>query len=539
MNHDPRKSNPAGIERHRRGDLKTRHGFRQLEGARPTTTPRAGIWAFPERNGTSGLALVGTCALAALCFFSGCSLAPKYQRPPVQTPAAFKELSPQGSEATNLWKIAEPNDAIIRGKWWEMFTNTELNALEEQVAVSNQNVAAAFANFLSARALVKQARAQLYPTLAASSDFSRSRQPLAKGNPTLSDYSLPLDASWQLDLWGRIANTAKANAFEAQASAADLQNTRLTAQAELAGDYFQLRAQDALRQLYDDTTRAYRESLDLTKVLLSTGIGKDQDVAQAEIQLEAAEAQATSLGILRAQLEHAIALLIGKPPAELSLDIHPITLSPPSAPSTLPSQLLERRPDIAAAERRVEEANARIGVAKAAYYPTVTLSASAGFESASISSLLHWSSRAWSVGAGLAETLFDAGLRKATVDQFRAEYDNTVAIYRQTVLTAFQQVEDELSTLRILALEVEQQERVVKSSERYLTLAMDRYKLGIDSYLNVITAQTTYLVNRQTLVNLRTQQMTASVQLVEAVGGGWEASQMPSPKQVISKTGGL
>ena len=489
---------------------------------------------------TWSLGLLWMLALGSLCFLiSGCSFAPKYQRPAVQMPAAFKELTPQSPDATNLWKAARPNDDALRGNWWEIFTNAQLNALEEQVAVSNQNVAAAFANFLSARAIVKEARAQLFPTLTANPAVTRSRFSAnqsstgsSSSGATLSDYSLPLDASWQPDLWGRIRNTVKGNAFEAQATAADLENTRLAAQAELAVDFFELRAQDASKQLFDDAVRAFRESLDLTKVRFQTGIASDQDVAQAEIQLQTAEAQATNLGILRAQLEHAIALLIGKPASTFSIPVEPLSTSPPAAPVGVPSELLERRPDIAAAERRVAEANARIGVAKAAYYPNVTLSASGAFESASISSLLNWSSRAWSVGAGLAETIFDAGQRKATVEQSRADYDNTVAKYRQTVLTAFQQVEDSLATLRILAHQVEQQETVVNSAERYLTLATDRYKLGIDSYLNVITAQTTYLTNRQTLVNLRTQQMTASVQLVEAIGGGWDASRMPSARQL-------
>ena len=497
-------------------------------------------------TGSSGtgfvrLVLAWSFVLGAGCLFNGCSFAPKYERPAVQTPAAFKELTPQGSEATNLWKIAQPSDAVLRGKWWEMFNNTQLNALEEQVAISNQNVAAAFATFLSARAIVKEARAQLYPTLTANPAVTRSRlssvgsqSGSSSGGTTLTAYSLPLDASWQPDLWSRIGNTVKANSFEAQATAADLVNTRLTAQAELAADFFQLRAQDALIQLFDDTVRAYRESLDLTKVRFQTGIASDEDVAQAEVQLQTAEAQATNLGVLRAQLEHAIALLIGKPTAEVSIPVEPLSTSPPPAPVGVPSELLERRPDIAAAERRVAEANAQIGVVKAAYYPNITLSASGAFESASASSLLNWSSRVWSVGAGLAETIFDAGQRKAAVEQSRAGYDNTVAKYRETVLTAFQQVEDNLATLRILAHQVEQQETVVKSSERYLSLATDRYKLGIDSYLNVIIAQATYLANRQTLVNIRTQQMTASVQLVEAVGGGWGVSQMPSPKEVLS-----
>jgi multidrug efflux pump len=509
-----------------------------FEAWRQRRVPAAPLPAFG-----SALSLVLVCSfvLGTGCLFSGCSFAPKYQRPAVQTPAAFKELTPQSPETTNFWKIAQPSDGVLRGKWWEMFNNTQLNALEEQVAVSNQNVAAAFATFLSARAMVKEARAQLYPTLTANPAATRSRlagnqSGSSSGPVTLTDYSLSLDASWQPDLWSRIGNTVKANSFEAQASAADLVNTRLTAQAELAADFFQLRAQDALIQLFEDTVRAYRESLDLTKVRFETGIASDEDVAQAEVQLQTAEAQATNLGILRAQLEHAIALLIGKPAAAFTIPVEPLNSSPPPIPFGVPSGLLERRPDIAAAERRVAEANARIGVAKAAYYPNVTLSAAGGLESVSVSSLLNWSSRVWSVGAGLAETIFDAGQRKATVEQFKADHDNTVAQYRQTVLAAFQQVEDSLASLRILAHQVEQQETVVKSSERYLTLATERYKLGIDSYLNVIIAQATYLANRQTLVNLRMQQMTASVQLVEAVGGCWDVSQMPSPKEVLSKT---
>ncbi|HWI55880.1 MAG TPA: efflux transporter outer membrane subunit, partial [Bacillota bacterium] len=452
------------------------------------------------------LLLAWCLVLVVGCALGGCSFAPKYERPTVQTPAAFKELTPESPDSTNIWKVAQPSDAVLRGKWWEMFHNPQLNALEEQVAVSNQNVAAAFANFLAARAMVKEAHAQLFPTLAASPSVSRSRQPTlqnpASRSTTFTDYSLPLDATWQLDLWGRIRNTVQANAFEAQATTADLENTRLTAQAELAADFFQLRAQDALQQLYQDTVKAYRESYELTRVRFQTGIASDEDVAQAQTQLAGAEAQATNLELLRARLEHAIALLIGKPAAALSIPVEPLSANPPPTPFGVPSQLLEWRPDIAAAERRVDEANARIGVAKAAYYPNVTLSAAAGLQSASASSLFDWASRFWSVGAGLAETIFDAGLRKATVQQFRAEYDATVAHYRQTVLTAFQQVEDSLAALKVLARQEEQQETAVKSSERFLTLATDRYKLGIDSYLNVITAQTTYLVNRQTLVNL-------------------------------------
>jgi len=493
-------------------------------------------------------------ALAAVVCVAGCDLAPKYQRPITPTPAAFKESAPQYPESTNVWKIARPNDAVQRGKWWEVFTNAELNALEEQVIVSNQTIAVAIANVQSARAVARQARAQLYPTLAANPAFTRSRTPFLGGRSgtvttgggggsvtvspsafTESQYNLPLDASWQPDLWGKFRGAEKAAAYEAQATRADLENTLLMVQGEVASDYFQLRSQDALVQLYEDTVKAYRESLDLTRVRYNTGIASDEDVAQAETQLKTSEAQATNLRILRNQLEHAIAVLLGRPPSSLSIPVEPLTISPPAVPLGLPSELLERRPDIAAAERRVAEANQRIGVAKAAYYPNITLSASGGFESTTLDNLLKWSSRTWSIGTSLSETIFDAGARRATVEQFRAEYDGTVATYRQTVLGAFQQVEDDLSTLGVLVREVDQQQDAVNSAGRYLALAQERYKLGIDSYLNVITAQTTYLQNRQTLVNLRELQMSSSVQLVEAAGGAWATNQLPTPAQMLSR----
>ena len=512
---------------------------------KPTPSPlngeRAGVRGEAVRLAVGGGPFM--VCIIGLALITGCSFAPRYKKLSMQIPATFKEQAPQNASVTNTWKLAQPKDGALRGKWWETFGDPQLNSLEEQVSISNQNIAAAFATFLSARAIVKEARAQLFPTLATSPSVTRSRQPFlgnqsssSRANATITEYSLPLDASWQLDLWGRIRNTVKANASEAQATAADLENTRLTAQAELAADYFQLRAQDALKQLFDETVAAYRESLALAKVRFQTGIASDQDVAQAETQLTTAEAQATNLGILRAQIEHAIAMLIGKPASVFSIPTETKQTTPPSTPPGIPSQLLERRPDIAAAERRVAEANAQIGVAKAAYFPAVTLSASGGFQSVSASSLLDWPSRFWSVGAGLTETIFDAGLRKATVEQYWAAYNAAVARYRQAVLSAFQQVEDNLASLRILAQEIEQQEAAVESSQRYLDLAKDRYQLGVDIYLNVITAQTILLGNRQTLVNLRTQKMTATVQLIEALGGGWEARQLPSPHELLSRT---
>jgi NodT family efflux transporter outer membrane factor (OMF) lipoprotein len=355
-----------------------------------------------------------------------------------------------------------------------------------------------------------------------------------RGTTTL--YSLPLDASWEPDLWGSIRNTVRANSLEAEATHADLANMRLSVKAELALDYFQLRSLDAQRELLNSTVVAYEESLRLARVRYETGLASDQDVAQAETQLNTTRAQATDLGIQRAQLEHAIALLSGKPAAELSIPVAPLKAKFEPTPVSLPSTLLERRPDIAAAERRVAAANAQIGVARAAYFPNVSLSGGAGFQNRSVGNLISSPAFFWSVGAELAETLFDAGRRRAVSDQARANYERTVAIYRQTVLTAFQEVEDNLSSLRILRQEIAEQEAAVKSSQRYLTLANDRYKLGIDTYLNVILAQATLLSNQRTAVNLNFQQVAAAVQLIKAVGGGWDQSELQTRNSATNRT---
>lgn len=481
--------------------------------------------------------------LSALIFLNGCSVGPAYHKPSAPTPAAYKELTPEEMKTTDGWKVAQPKDDALHGKWWEIFNDPQLNTLEDQVNVSNQSIASAFATYMAARALVKQARSQYYPTVTVNPSITNQRQ-LTPGNGTttkasanvLTEYSLPFDATWVPDLWGRVRNTVRSNVAAAQASAADLENTRLAMQSELAVDYFQLRGQDALKELLDSTVVAYKQSLDLTRALYETGIDSEESVAQAETQLDAAQALATNLGILRAQYEHAIAMLIGQPASSYSLGAKIWDSTPPAIPLGVPSQLLERRPDIAAPERLMAQANAQIGIAQAAYYPTLTLTASAGFENVSFVDWFSWPSRFWTVGPQLAETLFDAGLRHATVEQFRAQYDATVANYRQAVLTAFQQVEDNLSTLRILSIEIQQQDAAVSAADRGLTLATDRYRLGIDPYLNVITAQTTLLGNKETAVNLRIQQMTASVQLVEALGGGWNSSQLPTSQQIVQKT---
>ncbi len=484
---------------------------------------------------------LGTSALAAAAFLAGCNIGPKYARPPVDTPPAYKELNVPDSSAAQGWKLAHPSDATLHGNWWEIFNEPELNNLEAEVNASNQTIAQAMANVDQARALVKEARAQLFPTVSGGVGMSRIRNPLAgvsaagTGNvPSFNEYTLPFDASWVPDLWGRVRNQVAANIANAQISASDLENVRLTAQAELAVDYFDLRGQDAIAELLKSTVIAYQQSLDLTKALYETGIDSDESVAQAETQLEVTEAQETNLGILRAQLEHAIATLTGKPASNFSVAPLPLNSNPPAIPVGVPSQLLERRPDVSAAERSMAQANAQIGVARAAYFPTVTLSATVGFESTHFSDWLTWPFRFWTFGPSASETIFDAGLRKATVQQFRATYDANLASYRQTVLTAFQQVEDDLSTLRILAVQIQQQDTAVQSANRNLGLATDRYRLGIDPYLNVITAQTTLLTNQQTDLNLRIQQMTASVQLIEALGGGWDTSQLPSASKLVA-----
>jgi len=477
-----------------------------------------------------------------VCLLAGCMVGPKYHTPSTETPATYKELTPGDFKNTDGWRVAQPKDDALRGKWWEIFNDPQLNALEEQVNVSNQNIASAAASFLAARALVLEARSQLFPTASTNPAITVQRPSSttstggAGGSAhTFTNYTFPFDATWQPDLFGRIRNTVRSAAYGAQASAADLENTRLTVQAEVAIDYFQLRGQDSLKELLDSTVIAFQDSLELTKALYDTGIDSEEAVAQAETQLEATQAQDEALGIQRAQFEHAIAMLTGQPASTFSMPVEPLTTSPPAIPFGVPSNLLERRPDIAAAERLVAQANAQIGIARAAYFPTVTLSGAAGFESTSILKWFSWPSRFFSIGPAAAETLFDAGLRRATVMQFRAQYDQTVANYRQAVLTGFQQVEDNLASLRILSVEIEHQDAAVKSAEKNLTLALDRYRLGIDPYLNVITAQTSLLSNREAAITLRIQQMTASNGLIEALGGGWDASQLPSPGQLVTK----
>lgn len=476
-------------------------------------------------------------AVVLLC---ACNPGPKYSRPPATAPSAYKEAPPQFKEGTG-WVVAQPGDDKIRPKWWEMYNEPQLNALEEQVAISNQTVIQAEANFRAAQALVVQVRSQLFPTIGGTTSITRQHFSGTTGAATtrtgsaatINQYSIAANISYTLDLWHRVRNQIAANTASAQASAADVATALLTTQAELAQDYFEVRALDTQEGVLQDTLNNYRANVNLTEILYKTGIDSDQDVTQAQTQLDTATAQATDLEVGRAQFEHAIATLIGRPAATFSLLVAPFVPKPPAVPVGVPSELLQRRPDIAAAERLVAAQNALIGVARAAYYPSLSLSATGGFSTSTISKWFTWPSRVWSLGPSLSDTLLDFGARRGAVEQAEANYDAAVASYRQTVLSDFQTVEDNLASLRILATEVEQYGTAVGASAHYLDLAMIRYRTGVDSYLNVITAQNTLLSNRETQVQAQLRQMTASVGLIMALGGGWDASQLPQYEQFL------
>lgn len=473
-----------------------------------------------NRIGRAVIALLGP----AVIFVWGCTVGPKYVRPTTEVPSDYKE--------TGNWKPAQPSDAISKGKWWEIYDDSQLNALEDQINVSNQNLKSAQAQFTAARAALKISRSDFFPTVTGNLSATRTRQsdnaPLRGATPSnYNDFELPIDVSYEPDLWGRVRRSVEASRSEAQATAADLANVSLSLHAELAMDYFQLRGLDAQKQLLDSTVVSYEKALGLTRTRYSGGLASAVDVAQAQTVLETTRSQATDVEVQRAAYEHAIAVLIGKPASTFSLQPIPLSTPPPSIPTGLPSDLLERRPDISAAERRVQEANAQIGVAKSAYYPLLTLTGSGGFESTAIGTLLQGPSGIWSVGATAAETLFDAGRRRGVTDQAIALHEKSVADYRETVLTAFQEVEDNLAALRILQDEAQTENAAVAAAEHSLSLSITRYKGGIASYLEVTTAQSSALSNEVTAVSILTRRMAASVLLVKAIGGGWNVSQIP------------
>jgi NodT family efflux transporter outer membrane factor (OMF) lipoprotein len=493
--------------------------------------------------------MIRLCAAALLFILPGCVVGPKYHPPAPPAPAAVYKESPSQFKENGDWTVAKPADAKLRGKWWEIFNDPELNALEDQLDINNQNIKQYFENLMAARAVVREARSQYFPTLTVAPSVTHSRASADVGanttntggtgtsSPQLQStlYSLPLEASWEPDLWGKVRNTVRQAQYAAQVSAADLENERLTEQASLAEYFFELRGQDQLQKLYDDTVVADQKEYELTRSLYETGIDDQISVVEAEATLRSVQAGATNVGVARAQYEHAIAVLLGQTASNFSVPVKPMTVAPPPIPVGVPSELLERRPDVAAAERTMAEANAAIGIAYAAYYPNLTLTGSAGFESSSFSKWLSWPSRFWSVGASIPETIFDAGLRRATVQQNVATYNADLASYRQTVLSAFQQVEDSLAEVRILAKEIQQEQQAVDSAQTFLKLEQARYDTGVDPYIDVLIAQTTVLSDQQTLNGLQVQQMTFSVALVEALGGGWDRSQLPTTQQVTQK----
>jgi NodT family efflux transporter outer membrane factor (OMF) lipoprotein len=453
--------------------------------------------------------------VALLTFLTACAVGPDYIRPDVETPATFKEL--EG------WKQAEPRDLNARGEWWSIYNDPSLNALTEQVSLSNQNLIEAEARFRQAQALVRSTRSEFFPAISGdvSETRSRSSSSSASSRGQTTNRALSLNASWELDVWGRIRRAVEADEASAQASAADLEAARLSIQAELAQNYFRIRALDTQKQLFDQTVVAFERSLQLTKNRYAAGVVARVDIVQAETQLKNAMAQAFDIRLDRAQTEHAIALLIGKPASTFSLAPASLSAIPPVVPAGVPSALLERRPDIAGAERRVASANAEIGVAKAAYFPQLTLSATGGFQSSSVVNWLTWPNRFWSVGPALAATLFDGGRRRAQTDQAIASYDATVAAYRQTVLTGFKEVEDNLAALRILEEESQVQAEALQAARQSVELVTNQYKAGTVSYLNVITAQAIALSSERTAVDLLNRRLAASVLLIRALGGGW------------------
>src|SRR5712671_4095751 len=466
---------------------------------------------------------------------AGCTVGPKYIKPAVPMTLAYKEEVPDSFKGLNQWQPAHPADQTSRGNWWAIFDDPDLNKLEEQIASSNQNLKVAEARFRAARAAIRFNRASQFPTISTapsasyvkSSDYSPNF-PSKIQQSSKGDFVLPFDLSYELDLWGRVRRSVAAAREETQATAADYETAKLSLQAELALDYFELRSADAQKQLLDDTVKAYTDNVQLTLNRFKGGVAPKADLAQAQTQLDTTRVQDTDVTVQRAQFEHAIAILIGKPPAEFSLAAAPFNYQPPSTPIGLPSELLQRRPDIAAAERRVAEANQQIGIARAAYFPTVTLGGTAGFSGSQGSNWFGWPSGFWAVGPALAQTLFDAGRRRATSESARANYDATVATYRQTSLTSFQEVEDNVAALRILENETQQQEEAVASSQESLQLFTNRYRGGVDTYLQVITAQTIELANERNAIDIQRRRLDASVLLIKALGGGWNSSNLPT-----------
>ena len=470
----------------------------------------------------------------ALVLLTGCMVGPKYVKPAVPMAPGSTPASPDAYKENGNWQPATPQDATLRGDWWTIFGDDGLNQLEPKIAVSNQNLKAAEARFREAKTQIQYNRSFLAPTIGvapfAGGERLSANQPYfnqSYANSGDALLQLPLQLSYEVDVWGRIRHSINAAREEAQASAGDLQAAQLSLQSELAVDYFEARTADAQEKLLQAAVKDYEEALNITTNRFEGGVSPESDVDQAKTQLQAAQVQASDVAIIRAQYEHAVAVLIGQPPASFSLPVSPLSAQPPPIPTGLPSQLLERRPDIAAAERRMNEQNERIGIAKAAYYPTLSLGGLAGFEGNGLSTILAASSYVWAVGPTLSETVFDYGRRHAVTAQAYAGYDETVANYRQTSLSAFQQVEDNLVALRVLQQEAEQQHQATQAAIAAEKIFNNRYVGGVDNYLNVVLAQTTTLTNQRNDIDIMRRQMDASVLLIKALGGGWNVTNLP------------
>ena len=472
--------------------------------------------------------MVPTIALALM--LGGCMVGPKYKTPTAPVPSAYKETPPASFKEGDGWKTAQPADQTIRGNWWELFGDSQLNSLEEQLTIGNQDLKAAEARYREARAMTKYNRASLFPTISTapsitSERVSSNRPFYTTAPPPSGDFVLPFDLSYEVDLWGRVRRTVNAAREEAQATAADLETASLSLHAELAYDYFELRAADSQQRLLDDTVKAYTETLRLATTRYEGGAAPKSDVAQAKTQLDTTRVADTDIAVQRAQYEHAIAILTGKPPADLTLPMAALRAVIPDIPGAVPSQLLERRPDIAAEERRMAAANEQIGIAKAAYYPEVSLSALGGVAGG------FWPGAMWAIGPTLALTVFDGGRRRATSQIALENYDAAVANYRQTALTAFQQVEDNLAALRVLETESGQQKDATASAQQSLDLFQTRYEGGVDTYLQVVTWQTAALLNERAEIDLTRRRLDASVLLIKALGGGWDSSRLTALKR--------
>ncbi len=479
----------------------------------------------------------------SLLFLAGCNVGPKYHAPtpPQVTAPNYKESSVNFQDQPG-WKVASPLDAIIRGNWWEIFNEPELNSLEDQLNINNQNIKVSFENFMAARAVIAEARAQYWPTVSVGPSFSRSRSSgnliassSANTGRTSTLWSAPMSVSWTPDFFGKIRNQVRSAEYAAQVSSADLENEKLVEQATLAQTFFEIRGQDMLQTILDQTVKADQAALDAAQGAYDAGTGDYISVVEARTTLESAKTSDINVGLLRAQYQHAIAMLTGKAATDFSIPVRPFVYAPPPIPTGVPSQLFERRPDIAAAERTLAQANATIGIGYGAFFPNVTLSAGGGYESSTLTHLFDWPSRFWSVGPTISETVFNGWLYRAELHQYEAEYNADVATYRQTCLAAFQQVEDAFVATRNYSQQILQQQEAVKSSQQYLDLEMQRYQAGVDPFVDVTIAQTTLLGAQTSLNSLEVEQMTSAVTLVESLGGGWERSQLPTPEQVKAK----